>query len=256
MTKLSLHEVSLRLGTTEVVTHASLEVQTGELVGIIGANGAGKTSLLKMLSGIISPSEGCVLMDEKPLPCTVERAQRIAFLEQGAQSFWALEVSELVGLGRLPYRTIPTNTTAHDREIIDRCLRETDSIHLVGRKVNTLSLGERARVMLARALAVGSEFIMVDEPATALDPAHQLAVMELLRRRAVAGAGVVAVLHDLTMAVRFCERLVLMHDGKILAIGAPHMVLTPENMRQALQLEVLQGDLQGVPFILPVKHIV
>ena len=154
------------------------------------------------------------------------------------------------GLGRLPHRRAYSGPSAADRAAIEAALEAADVGHLRARTLHSLSGGERARVLLARALAVQAELLLADEPVAALDPLHQLQAMALLRSVARSGSGVVAVLHDLTLAARFCDRLIVLAGGRVLADGPPS-VLTDAVLAAAYGVDALRGEHGGEPFIVP-----
>lgn len=223
----------LALDGRPVVRHADLALHPGDFVGLLGPNGAGKTTLLRALAGLLPPADGTVVLDGRPIGDLPEarRARRLAYLPQGAECHWPLAVEALVALGRLPHRAPWSTLAPADLAAIEAAMRFTDVLDLAGRPVTQLSGGERARALLARALAVDPAILLADEPVAGLDPGHQLDVMRLLARRADAGGAVLVVLHDLTLAARFCRRLVLMQEGRILADGPPAEVLTPDSLR-------------------------
>lgn len=241
-------------GGRRVLEDVSLTLAEGEVLGIIGANGAGKSTLLRLLAGLVLPMQGSVTLNGKP-PCGGDAARQLAYLEQKTQSHWPLAAEELVALGRLPYLGFGQRLGEADRAAVEQAMREADVLHLRARAVTALSTGEQARVFLARALAVQPQVLLADEPVAGLDPAHQLGVMELLRRKAAQGMAVAAVLHDLPYAARFCDRLLLLHEGRILAQGTPQAVLSPANLRLALQVEALAGKHEGAPYLLPWKAV-
>ncbi|HEX8058955.1 MAG TPA: ABC transporter ATP-binding protein, partial [Novosphingobium sp.] len=183
-----------------------------------------------------------------------ERAKKLAYLPQGQTLHWPLSVDRLVALGRLPHLGPLSRVSAEDRAAVAEAMERADVGHLAGRTATELSGGERARVMLARALAVGAAGLVVDEPLASLDPGHQIDVMELLAREARGGALVIAVLHDLTMAARYCDRLVLMDGGKLVAEGAPREVLTAERLRAVYGISAMV-DLSGdAPMVVPLQR--
>jgi iron complex transport system ATP-binding protein len=215
-----------------VLSGINATIEAGELVGLIGPNGAGKTSLLRVLAHLLAPSSGVVRCDGRPLGdySPVERAQRIAYLAQGGEVHWPMTVEKLVALGRLPHRGSWERPPEADRDAIEAAIQATDVGEFRERTLATLSSGERMRVLFARVLAVGSPILLADEPIAALDPFHQLRMIEVLREAAHGGRAVVAVLHDLTLAARFCDRLLLLHDGAILADGPPGVVLDERHL--------------------------
>ena len=247
-----LDNLSVTLGGRQVVAGISTEL-TGGLIGLVGPNGAGKSSLVRAIAGLV-PSEGTILIDGKRALPLRERARRIAYLPQGQAVFWPVTVERLVALGRLPHLA-PFARPAHtDHAAIERALTRTDLLDLRDRSIDELSGGERARVLLARALAVEAPLLLADEPLAALDPAHQIEVMQLLRAEAARGAAVIAVLHDLTLAARWCDRLLLMDKGQLVADGAPREVLTAERIDAVYGVSAFIGEAEGEPLIVPLPH--
>ncbi|ATE59825.1 ABC transporter ATP-binding protein [Thauera sinica] len=226
-----------------------VELRAGELTGILGANGAGKSTLLKALAGLL-PCSGRIALDGRPLHAysIAERARLVAYLAQGHAAHWPLPVREVVALGRLPHGR---GDGPHDDAVIERALHATDIADLASRNVLTLSGGERARVMLARALAVTPRVLLADEPLAALDPAHQIRIMQLLAAEAAAGLAVGIVLHDLTLAARFCTRLVLLGHGRVLAAGAPRDVLGDDLLAAAFGIRAVHFDHDGCTLPVP-----
>ena len=241
MVALVADNLSVDLGPRRVVSDVSAAFAGGELVGIIGPNGAGKSTLVRAMLGLLPASGGGVQLDDRAIAQWPPRdvARRLAYLPQGQTLHWPLGVERLVGLGRLPHLAPLSRVGPADRAAVAEAMARADVSHLAGRTATELSGGERARVMLARALAVGAAGLVVDEPLAALDPGHQIDVMELLVREARGGALVIAVRHDLTMAARHCDRLILMDGGRVVAQGAPADVLTRDRLRSVYGIEVL-----------------
>ncbi|RXT54882.1 ABC transporter [Bosea sp. Tri-44] len=236
-----------------ILAGIDLALRPGELVGLIGANGAGKTTLLRILADLLRPAAGTVLYDGKSARALGRRtlAQRLAFLAQGGNVQWQMRAEAVVALGRLPHRRPFADLTAADKAAITNAFAATDTSAFRARSLDSLSGGERMRVLLARALAVEAEMLLADEPLVGLDPRHQLEAMALFRRIATSGTGVVVVLHDLSLAGRFCDRLVLLDDGRILADGPPAAVLNDGNLARAFGIEVTRGSRDGKDFVLP-----
>jgi len=228
-------EVSLELSRQRILDRVSIRLRPGEMLGLIGPNGAGKSCLLKLLGGILTPAAGRISMDEVPLRAiaAVERARALAYLSQDANAYWPLLVERIVALGRIPHLGTWQRPDATDAASIRKAMAQTNVQTLAKRSFPTLSGGEKARVLLARALAVEPRYLLADEPVAALDPAHQLEVMELLRARCTGGTGVLVVLHDLRLAAHYCDRLQLLHQGRTLAQGSPQEVLSAPNLEQA-----------------------
>jgi iron complex transport system ATP-binding protein len=257
MSTLAARNLTVALDDTPVLDGVDFTLEAGETIGIIGPNGAGKTTLLRALAGLIPCQGGTITLDGDGVESLAPdmRARRVAYLGQDAASSWAVTTETLVGLGRLPHRGPWRGPTDADRTAIARALAACDVSHLANRAVNRLSGGERARVMLARALAVEPDFLLADEPVAGLDPAHGLQVMETLAGRAATGTGVLIVVHDLTVAARYCKRLVLLHEGRIAAQGTPAKVLTPENLEAYYGIHAHAGFADGKPFIVPLGRV-
>ena len=253
MTFLSARNLSLALGTRTVVRNLDFTLRPGELVGLLGQNGAGKTTLIRGLMGILPSAGGDVLMDGAPLVQvpSAERARKLAYLPQGRQVHWPLDVFHLVALGRLPHQTPFDGLSADDMRQVEQALAYTDVIHLAERPVTELSGGELARVMLARALASDPRILLADEPVAGLDPAHQIDVMRLLADLAGKGAAVLVVLHDLTLAARYCDRVLVMKDGALAGDGPPDEVLTSKVLEDCFGIKVFMRRDGGELFLVP-----
>jgi len=245
--------IAVRFGAMALFDGVDLAMRAGEMVGLIGPNGSGKTTLLRVLANLRAPEGGRVHYGGRTAAEIGRRelARRIAYLAQGGGVHWPMRVETLVALGRLPHRRPFRGHDAADRDAIERAMAAADVVEFRGRTLSEVSGGERMRILLARALAVEAAMLLADEPIAALDPLHQLQVMTLLRATAHAGRGVTVVLHDLALAARFCDRLVLLAGGGILAEGAPMAVLTDNNIVQAYGVDVARGEYDGVPFLLP-----
>ncbi len=227
-----------------------LELQPGQLLGVLGPNGAGKTTLLRALLGVVQPEQGAITLEDKPLQhwSARERARRMAYLAQGQQVHWPLPVRDVVALGRLPHGD---GHTASGRQAVEQAMELADCHTLAARNVQTLSGGERARVLLARALATQAPVLLADEPLAALDPAHQLHIMALLQQLAGQGMAVAVVLHDLTLASRFCTQVCVLQQGRMVARGAPHAVLDDDLLQQVFNLQVLRMEQPGASCVVP-----
>jgi len=235
---LSASSVTVRIGAKEIVREASLVLNAGELVALVGPNGAGKTTLMRALAGLI-PALGSIMLQGKPLSSLTprERAHAIAYLPQGHIFHWPMSVESIVMLGRAPHGDAFSGASPDDRAAVAQAMATTETQIFAERAVTTLSGGEKARVALARALATQAPMLLADEPTAALDPRHQLVVMELLRSAARAGNAILAIMHDLTLAARFADRVLVMNDGRIVADGTPAEALAPERLAAVFGIE-------------------
>lgn len=252
---LELRNISLSLRGRKVLDNVSA-AWGGGLVGLIGPNGAGKSSLLRVIAGLWR-GEGEVLLDGAPLSALTPqaRAKRLSFLPPERDMTWPLPVRDVVALGRHPHRGSFAPWTESDEEAVEAALDAVEARTLADRPVSAISNGERARVLLARALAVEAPVLLVDEAVAALDPAHQLQVMEVLKAEAEKGRLVVAVLHDLGLARRYCDDLAMINGGKLHAHGTPAVVLTDDNLAQVYGIKALTGSEGGHAFVVPLERL-
>ena len=245
--------IAFSYGRRAILEEIALAIRPGELVALCGPNGAGKSTLLRLLLGLHAPSAGQVRLGGALLGTLSRRqiARRAALLPQDAPVDLPLTVREAVALGRLPHLERFQPEGAPDAEAVTRALEATDTAALSARPVAELSGGERQRVHLARALAQEASLLLLDEPIAGLDLAHQLAALELLRVIVDGGRGALVSLHDLSLAARRCDRMILLGGGKIRADDAPAVVLTPETLANvfAVRAEV-RVDGEGRPFVL------
>ena len=239
---LRAENLSVRRGGSMVLEGVDLALQPGEVLGVLGPNGAGKSTLLGALCGELEASAGQVRLDERALGAWggQERAQRLAVLPQSSTLSFAFPVAEVVAMGRLPHDT----GRVRDAEIVDAALHAADAEHLRGRSYLALSGGERQRVHLARVLAQlwpggAGQVLLLDEPTSALDPLHQHTTLQAVRDFAGQGAAVLVILHDLNLAARYCDRILLLQDGRPHAFGTPDEVLQAEPLRAVFGLDVL-----------------
>jgi iron complex transport system ATP-binding protein len=243
MTMLSAHNISLHIDGNAILQDIELELRPGELLGVIGPNGAGKSTLLRILCGLQHGSSGSIMLGDTSLASIPprQRAQKMAYLAQEGVVHWPLTVERLVELGRHPHLEGWQRCGEEDRRVVEKSMREADILELRERTFDTLSGGERTRVLLARALAVEPTILLADEPVAALDPAHQLDLMALLRNHCEQGGAAIIVLHDLSLAAHFCHRLQLLHHGKSVANGSPEVVLSAENLERVYKIRAPQG---------------
>lgn len=250
--RIDIEAVSVRIEGATILDRVDLVLKPGEIVGLIGPNGAGKSTLLKAIAGLSSLSNGAIRYDGARAReiGAAQLARRLAYLAQDGEVSWPLRVDHVVGLGRLPHRTPFAGESEEDRAAVERAMALAEVTSFRARTVQSLSGGERMRVLLARALAVEAEVLLADEPVAAVDPLHQLRVMDLLRRVAAEGKCIVVVLHDLALAARFCNRLVVLAAGRKLLDGAPDE-LTDAIIARAYGVTTLRGEYLGQAFVLP-----
>ena len=239
---LRVEALQVRRGGKIVLADVTLALLSGEVIGVLGPNGAGKSTLLGALCGELQPDQGKVWLDQQELKhwSGAQRAQRLAVLPQSSTLDFAFRVEEVVGMGRLPHQT----GRVRDDEIIEAALQAADVGHLIGRSYLSLSGGERQRVHLARVLAQlwpgeTGQTLLLDEPTSMLDPLHQHTVLQAIRTFADRGAAVLVILHDLNLAARYCDRILLLEDGRPHALNTPLQVLRPELLKAVFGLDVL-----------------
>jgi iron complex transport system ATP-binding protein len=232
---LELRGLHLAYGEREVLRGVELRLRPGERVALLGENGAGKSSLLRCITGLVRFQAGAVLLDGRPLDeyGRPQLATRMAVVPGQTVVAFPLLVEELVALGRIPHEHPLLGPRASDRAAVAAAIERVGIGHLVGRDVRELSLGERQLVVLAMTVAQGAGLLLLDEPTVHLDLRHQVDVMRLLADLSDGqGVTVLAVLHDITLASHFFERVLLLHDGRLVADGPPRDVLTAERVRQ------------------------
>lgn len=258
MVTITIENLSADLGRRPVLRAIGAELRPGRMIGVIGPNGAGKSTLARAMLGLVRAKIGSIAIDGRAVSDFRPRelAGKIAYLPQGQTLHWPLSVERLVALGRLPHLGPMSRMSADDAGIIREAMERADVTAQAKRIATELSGGERARVMLARVLAVGAPAIVADEPLASLDPGHQMDVMALLAREARGGALVVVVLHDLTMAARYCDQLLLLHDGRLVADGPPSEVLTRAHLRAVYGIDAQIGSYGGKPAVIPVDRAI
>jgi iron complex transport system ATP-binding protein len=254
---LTAQDVSVTLAGRAVMKNISLELSPGHLVALVGPNGAGKTTLLRALAGLL-PSDGAIHVHGEALSALSlrERARRFAYLPQGHIVHWPLPARDIVALGRYPHgATDPARLTPRDTEAVLRAMQAADVMEFSARRVTELSGGERSRVALARVLAVEAPVILADEPTSSLDPRHQLDIMKTLRSAADRGALVIVVTHDLGLAARFADTVLVLSEGRLVSQGAPVEALSEQIMAEVFRISAYRAEYQREAVIVPWAEI-
>lgn len=232
---IEVQDLAVDIDDTRILSDVSISVAPGEVVGVIGPNGAGKTTLLRAIDGVIAPVAGSITIAGNPLSTlsTRELARRVAVLRQETAVSFGFSVREIVAMGRTPYRDRLGRGDSRERDLVDAALDRTDVRHLSERPITDVSGGERQRVMLARAIAQETPIVLLDEPTASLDINYQIETFELVDSLAGEGKAVLAAIHDLDLAARYCDRLLLLAGGNQVACGDPADVLRDEIVSEA-----------------------
>jgi iron complex transport system ATP-binding protein len=253
--KLTVDHLTLAHGSRTVVRDVSFEIAAGEMVAILGPNGSGKSTLLRGMARLHPPRAGRVLLDGRDIRSMNSRqvARVLAILPQAPAAGLDLTVRELAFRGRYPHQGFLQRVTRHDAEAVEWALEATDALDLAERPLAALSGGERQRAWIAMALAQEPRILLLDEPTTFLDVAHQVEVMHLLRRLNARGITIVAVLHDLALAGRFTTRIIALRDGTVAFDGPPTAVLEPDALERVfgVPMLVLPDPETGLPIPIP-----
>ena len=262
---ISVEDVSVRLGGERVVKNASFDVPRGKLVGLIGPNGAGKTTAIRAINGLVEPESGRVEIDGDRVADLSARTlgRRVATVPQNTSLGFDFPVRDVVSMGRTPHRSRFERESTADREAVERALRRTQLADLADRSIDSVSGGERQRVVLARALCQNSPGLLLDEPTASLDIGHGVAILDLVRglvsegkskgegESEDGGKAALAAIHDLDLAARFCDELVLLANGAVLAAGTPAAALTEAHLEAAfgVQVTVTPHPVTGAPSV-------
>lgn len=242
--RLEIKNINFCYDSIKALENVTFNVDNGEILGIIGPNGSGKTTLLRCINGVLQPKIGTVLIDREDISNLgrKEIAKKIGVVPQNTSIAFPFTVLDIVLMGREPHLGRFDRETKEDLEIAENAMRLTNTQHLAERLIDEISGGEKQRVVIARALTQEPEILLLDEPTLHLDINHQLEILELVRMLAKEkGLTVISVFHDLNLAARFCDNLILLDSGKIISIGSPNMVLTSENIRKVYRVNVEVG---------------
>lgn len=239
---IALEHIGLSYGRRRILDDLDLTVEDHCITAVMGPNGCGKTTLLRCIGGLLQPTQGRVLLDGRPVGDYAPRelAQRVAFVHQRPQTDFEFSAFEIVLMGRNPYQRRLQNESQADWDIVEHCMRQTGTWELRFAVPSQMSGGELQRVMIARALAQQTPVLLMDEPVSNLDIAHQLEVMRLLKNDT--GKTILIVIHDLNLALQFCDSLLLLHDGKALYHGPIADGLTTENISRVYGVDTHRAD--------------
>lgn len=254
---LTAESLSLGYGDHAVIDGIDLSVLPGKVTGIIGANACGKSTLLKSMSRLLKPTGGVVLLDGKDVHTVPpkELARTLGLLPQSPIAPEGITVADLVGRGRHPHQGIISRWSREDDEAVAFALDTTHTAELADRAVDELSGGQRQRVWIAMALAQQTDLLLLDEPTTYLDVAHQVEVLDLLTDlNETSGITIVMVLHDLNLAARYCDEIAMIAGGKVEAVGTPSEVFTEERVEKVFGLKsrIIDDPVSGTPLVLPI----
>ncbi|WP_018258198.1 ATP-binding cassette domain-containing protein [Halomicrobium katesii] len=252
---IEVESVDVSLGDTEILRDVSLRVPAGEFVGLVGPNGAGKTTLLRTVNGAIDPDAGRVLVDGDRMSDLSSRAgsRRVATVPQDTGTRFAFSVEDVVAMGRTPHRSRFGSDDGGDA--VERALERTSIASFRDRRISTLSGGERQRVFVARAIAQEAPALVLDEPTASLDVNHATRTLSLVCELVADDRAVLGAIHDLEAAARFCDRLVMLADGEVVASGAPADVLTADALATSFDMEsvVTRNPVTGAPTVTPLS---
>jgi iron complex transport system ATP-binding protein len=254
---ITAHGLKVTLAGRVVLSDISLALSSGHLVALVGPNGAGKTTLLRALAGLV-PSDGAIHIRGEALSGLGlrDRARRFGYLPQGHVVHWPLPARDIVALGRYPHgATDPARLSVKDAEAVLRAMQAADVMEFSERPVTELSGGERSRVALARVLAVEAPVILADEPTSSLDPRHQLEVMQTLRAAADNSALVIVVTHDLGLAARFADTVLVLSEGRLVSQGAPVRALSEQVMGEVFRISAYRSEYEREVVIVPWAQI-
>jgi len=240
--RIDIEGLSFAFGTTRVLKDISLSIEKGEFLALMGPNGSGKTTLLRCLMNYLTPKQGGVLVDAKPVHTMTDKeiAQLFAVVPQSSPTDFSFTAYEMVMMGRIPHaKSRLSSEKESDVKAVREAMKRTGTWEFADREFAGLSGGERQRVIIARALAQDPQILLLDEPTVYLDITGQLEIMDLLRELNRSGLTIIAVMHDINLASRYCGKIALLHEGRLESHGTPQEVFTPENVMRIYDVEVI-----------------
>ena len=247
--------IDVELGGQPILRDVEVTVGRGEVVGLVGPNGAGKSTLLRVVTGMLRPSAGAVAIGGDALGALARRklAMRVAVVQQLPEAPSTMRVRDLVVLGRHPHLGLLARESRHDFDVADEAMRRAGCDRFADRELGSLSGGERRRAFIARALAQEAPLLLLDEPTSNLDAHAQVEILELVAELAAGGSGVLLIVHDLTLAAAYCDRIVLLDRGEVVAAGPPSEVVTSEHVQRVYGrgVTVLPHPVSGAPVVIP-----
>lgn len=244
--------ISVRLAGRRVLDNVSLSLRTGEVLAIAGPNGAGKSTLLRSMAGVQALDAGRILLGGQTLDRFDARslARSVAYLPQDRVVAWPISVEAVVSLGRHPHLSYLKRMSERDESAVRAAMEAVEVAHLAERPVTELSGGERARVLVARALAQEAPVLLADEPTSGLDPAHALTLFETLGKLAHGGRTIAVALHDLNLAMRYCDKVILLKEGCVEALGPSGDVMTHERLAEVFGIDAEIIVKSGIPTLI------
>ncbi|MHC1636894.1 MAG: ATP-binding cassette domain-containing protein [Candidatus Nezhaarchaeales archaeon] len=248
--------VDFSYGTREVLRGITVTLEGGEFIGLMGPNGSGKTTLLKVMNNVLKPRKGTVMVDEREVSKLKikDMAKLFGVVSQEYETSFSFTALDVVLMGRNPYLSRLRGESKRDYEIAIKSMELTNTLHLVDRPFNELSGGEKQRVMIARALAQEPKIMLLDEPTSHLDVSSQIEILELLKKLCKEkGLLIIAVIHDFNLAAYYCDKIILMKDGCIYAMGKPEEVLTPESIEEVfgVKVSIQRHPITGTIYVTP-----
>ncbi|WP_135606016.1 heme ABC transporter ATP-binding protein [Methanococcoides sp. NM1] len=250
---LEIKDLSVSYGSRKILNNLNISAEKGEFLGIIGPNGSGKTTLVKAIINVLKPESGDITLNGRSIKhmSSTEIARHIAVVSQVFSINFEFAVKDIVMMGRTPY--IKGKECHEDFDIVEESMKKTKTDFLKDRMVTQLSGGELQRVIIARALAQQTDILLLDEPTSHLDITNQIDILNLVKKESRKGKLIIAVVHDLNLAAYYCDKIALLRDGKLMSLGTPAEVLTPEIIGKVynLPVEVVTNEITNSLYVIP-----